>query len=65
LKDLAFLMITLGLIMFAMMFAQKQYYSQEADVNQQWEKDRHLKPSTAWRMPTATPTVSPTVTPTP
>lgn len=54
-KDLVFLLLTLGVIMFAMMFAQSQYYSREEEVNRQWKRDRHF--------PTNSPTPTPTTTP--
>lgn len=58
-KDLAVMMITLGLIMFAMMFAQQRYYSQEAEVNQKWQQERHFRPAT----PSPTPSVTPSAVP--
>lgn len=60
-KDLAFLMITLGLIMVAMMAAQSTYRGQEAEKNRQWNRDRYQGPYT----PPKPKTVSPTPTPSP
>jgi hypothetical protein len=55
LKDLVFLLITLGFIMLAMMFAQDRYYTQEAETNRQWRQQRHL-PEPVSPSPSASPT---------
>ena len=55
-KDLVFLLITLGLIMVAMMFAQDRYYPQEAETTKQWRQERHLPEPTS-PSPSASPTM--------
>ncbi|MCA9775775.1 MAG: hypothetical protein KC800_03630 [Candidatus Eremiobacteraeota bacterium] len=54
-KDLVFLLITLGFIMLAMMFAQDRYYSLESETTRQWEKERHLQAPVS-PSPSASPT---------
>lgn len=45
-KDLVFLLITLGLITFAMMAAQSMYRGQETQENQQWQQERYGRVAT-------------------
>lgn len=55
-KDLIFLLITLGLICGGMMFAQDLYRGEEAEVNREWKRERfpasQISPS-----PSPTPSV--------
>jgi len=54
-KDLTFLLITLGLITFGMMAAQKHYYGEEEKKNVEYKTQRYG----------ISPTASPSATPTP
>lgn len=57
-KDLVFLMITLGLIAFGMMAAQNQYRGEEAEKNRQWERARYYKDPTQSPSPSPSPSLS-------
>ena len=56
-KDLVFLLMTLGLITFAMMAAQSRYRSQESETNRHWEQERFHRSSQP--SPSPTPSISP------
>ena len=58
-KDLIFLLITLGLICAGMMFAQDLYRGEEAEVNREWKRERFPAPQSP---SSPSPSPSPTVT---
>lgn len=64
-KDLIFLLVTLGLITFAMVFAQQRQRAEEAEKTRQWEQQRLNKPGSSRRPSYPPPYATPSPTPEP